>query len=408
MVHLPAAHNYREMVRTPGMVRFSIARGCVSEREATLLVKGNSLLLKVLTKTCDFRLIFFKLAPDNVLLYGIEIDTDPAAPTYVWAIAERAEEIEAINNIFNGDYSIIHLYNEVAVNVASGEPKFEIAQSPPTHFLDNIALVENGSEKLSGRIQAFFDTFTTPIHTHPDAVILYQKHIVGWNQIKATYITNSLEKITFRILEANEGDQQEHLAVWLTDALSLSGAHKGPIVHEKKPRELTDVLFAHSHGLFLIESKVASVLNGDDTPAWDKLKKNTRKNIDKAIAQHAGACRNIVNGTRITTKDGHDLDVPRNLPIHCIVLVTDIEMIADEPAYGGEAIKEFGRTTKHLLHILDPDALMGIILNANKLSKESQYTTPIMAFDFILMKRWEESLKLDTAYFRFTVETEIE
>ena len=103
MVHLPAAHNYEEMVRTPGMSRFTIARGCVCEREATLLVKGNSLLLKVLIKNSAFRLRFFKLPPDNVLLYGTEIDDDPTAPAFVWAIAERQEELEAINKILGAD-----------------------------------------------------------------------------------------------------------------------------------------------------------------------------------------------------------------------------------------------------------------------------------------------------------------
>jgi len=308
--------------------------------------------------------------------------------------------------ILNGDYSIIHLYNEGAVNVAWGEPDFEISNPPPSDFLDDIKLVENGSEVLSTRVHAFFKTLTDSGHAHPNAVVVTLKQELEWSQIKATYITNALQPSTFEMLEANEGDQQEHLAVWLTDALSLSGAHKGPIVHEtKNPRELTDVLFAHSDGTFLIESKVISVFDKEEFPGREKLKKRICKNINKAIAQHSGACRNIANGTRITTKDGHDINIPRNLPTHCIVLIPELSLIADNAYYGREAVQKFWESTKNYLHILDPDALMGVILNANKLSNESQYATPIMTFDFILIERWKESLKLDTAYFRFDVRT---
>ena len=403
-MHLPSKNNYDEKLSTPGMLRFAIASGAVSDREATLIVKASSLMIKFLITNVHLRLIFFRLLPDNILLYAIEVHDTPGDPAIIWSVAETPDEIEAIYKLFQGEYLALELFNKACANVASSEPKFVLIKSPPPGFLENIALVTGGSQSLRPRVEAFFRSLESPSSACADIVLVADNNELTWKQMAINLYTNSHEISEFRIVDGREGDQQEHLAVWLSDNLSTSGAYKGPIVHEEsKPRDLTDVLLAYSNGVFLFESKAVSIFDKVRGTNRDKLKKLSKKGIKKAINQLPGACKNIVNGLRITTSSGCDIALPRDIPIHCVVLISDIELIADDKAFGGSAIREFAKLTGHMLHIVDPDALMGLVINAIGLSRSSQTISQIMAFDAILAKRWECSLDLDTAFFRFTM-----
>ena len=56
------------------------------------------------------------------------------------------------------------------------------------------------------------------------------------------------------------------------------------------------------------------------------------------------------------------------------------------------------------LHILDPNSLLGIVINANNLFENSSKIKLIEAFDYILIERMKISLGVDTPYFKFKIQ----
>jgi hypothetical protein len=221
-----------------------------------------------------------------------------------------------------------------------------------------------------------------------------------WQPIRNYYITNQLQHSVLDLVNGDEGDQQETLALWLTDALSITGAIQKPQVHEASgARELTDVLFSYLGGCFLIESKTLCVLDRSELPDRAKLKKNVLKNIRKALSQLPGACRNIKRGLRITNPRGEEVIVERSLPIHCVVLVPDLGLLDESDGLGGDFVKDFLKENGAYLHLLDPDALLRSVQHAYMFSKKSKVgMPPIMGFDGALMLRWEEAIKHATPH----------
>jgi hypothetical protein len=200
------------------------------------------------------------------------------------------------------------------------------------------------------------------------------------------------------LINGDEGSQQENLAVWLTDSLSIRGATLSPQIHELSGiRELTDVLFSYSGGTFLIESKTLSVLERSELPNRAKLKKNVLKNISKALSQLPGACRNIKRGLKITNQNGEEIQVERTLPIHCVVLVPDLSLLDESDGLGGEFLNKFLAENDAYLHLLDPAALLRSVQHAHILADNSESGMPlIMTFDTALMIHWNEAVKYAT------------
>jgi hypothetical protein len=225
-----------------------------------------------------------------------------------------------------------------------------------------------------------------------------------WSEETSFYITNRLSRSSLSILSGNEGDEQEELAVWLTDWLSPSGATRRPQVHEGKGiRELCDVLLTHPYGCCLIESRTLAVLNRAELPDRSKLTRNVAKSVEKAVDQLRGAFRNIVAGCRVTAQEGVDIPVERDHPGHAIVLVPDLSLLSGSADTGQALISKFAAESDMCLHILDPGELLRTAQAADSLSRKGQRTSPIMAFDFVLLQRWKKALELETADFRFDV-----
>lgn len=404
-MHIPADYLREELIRTPGMTRFCVSRGSTSEREATLIVKCSSMITKMIMNNCTFRIAFIVLQPENALLYGMEIDDDPVHPNFIWSIVERADELEAIKKAISGEYLVIHLFNEAAVSVGWAEPSFNKLEAL-AELINDVEPHPGASERSVERVRSFLDE--SPYRSfgeHPFAHVMHDPNHIEWHQVNVTYITNNLGRSTISVLSGNEGNQQEQIAVWLTDNLCLEGAFNSPIAHEpKKARELTDVLFSHRYGAFLIESKSISIFTNKSIPNREDMTNTTIKHIRKATNQHVGACRNIFNGVRITSSTGDDLEIPRDKPPHCIILISDLSLISHLPEFGGSWIRNFAEKTSCFLHILDPNALMGVVLNANYLAERGTIISPLMAFDAILVERWKQAIEIDTAYFRFTME----
>jgi len=373
-------------------------------------VKSSSLVLKYLVKRKSFRVLVAKLAPEGQLFYAVEVPDDPSKPLSIWSIVENASELEALQRTVKGEICHVALFNEAVVNVCWARTQFAISSGTTEITFSDVSLcAENAWKQYEAAVETLFDER----HSNLKGSALVELSPVvecSWVEIVSHYVTNRLTESILSIISENEGDQQEELALWLVDQLSALGAVKKPQVEEdSKSRELSDVLLNYAGGAFIFESKTLSIFDRDTLPDRKRLAKNTEKKVEKAISQMKGGCRNIKNGRRVFDISGETIPVTRDLPIHCIVLVPDLSLLGGSSAIHPGRIKQFGHDTKGcLLHFLDPSELLGTVRNALLLSEKSQQTTPMMAFDFVLIERFEHALTAASLDLRFRIELQEE
>jgi hypothetical protein len=94
-----------------------------------------------------------------------------------------------------------------------------------------------------------------------------------WQPVHRHFITFNHAASMVDISDRDEGQQQETLALWLTDSLHPFSVHQNPQIPKgKATRKLTDILLTHAIGSILIESKTLSILRRDRLPDRAKLK----------------------------------------------------------------------------------------------------------------------------------------
>src|SRR5687768_7120159 len=96
--------------------------------EPTLLVKASSLQLKYLLVLKSFRLMFLRVDV-NWLAYGIEIVDDPTHPALIWSLLEYDDERAALRAVIERPLCVVHLFNEILLNVAWTEVEVDLRQA---------------------------------------------------------------------------------------------------------------------------------------------------------------------------------------------------------------------------------------------------------------------------------------
>jgi hypothetical protein len=392
-MHFLASHYRSEFLATPQLVRFEHAEGDIG-REATLLIKASTLLLKYIVQGVRTQLVFSRL--DERLLYGVRAFDDDLHPSILWSLVERQEEIAALCAISRGALCHVFLFNELAVNVASNSAT----------MTENVRLQEMIEGSIAGRvdytalrkdIEAVLDSIDLPGISDSKLVVTDLAFAARWNPIHSHYITSHLMNSPIDLFSADEGGQQEHLAIWLTDALQPLGVHHGPRIPQGKgTRELTDVLLTYKSGSFLIESKTLTIFARNTLPGRSKLAHDLSRHITKALSQLQGGIRRIKDGTPVLNKEGVQLEVERTQPAHAIVMIPDLELIVDQSAYGRSLIKEFMIRTGGFLHMLDVAELLRVVQAAEMIAARSKSVTPMMAFDYYLIERTKQALEANT------------
>lgn len=404
-MHIPAAHIQNELFASNHMLRICIA-STGTERQPTLVVKSTSLSLKYLIVRRSFQLVVGFLYPENHVMYGVRVPDDPEKPATIWSIAERQEELDALKLIAAGKLCHVALFNEASVNVCETDTTFSFGPSQLREEVDRASLCL-GWKKFETRCEEMIEKLD--MANQPTST--YWGHLTipcDWSKVTNYYITNRLNASVLSLIDANEGTEQEELAVWFMDTLSLHGAVRGPQVAENSlTRELCDVLINYERGCFLVESKTLAVYDRNELPSRDKLQKNVEKNVKKALKQLKGAIRNVLVGNKVLDNQGREIEISREMPFHCIVLVPDLSLLHQSVDIVPSDLVDFMKeTTGHFLHILDPLELFQSVRNAIHLSSMSEKTPPIMAFDVILINRFKAAIQSSTVDFRFLLKIE--
>jgi hypothetical protein len=234
----------------------------------------------------------------------------------------------------------------------------------------------------------------------PDAFLLYVPPLAEWREMRSTYLTRGGRASFISIFDQDEGQQQEEIAVWLTDALQPTGCFKSPQIDGPTvTRELCDVLLSHQFGAFLIESKSLSIFRRGDLPPRGKLSRDVAKHITKAYRQLSGGLRWLKLGYRVFDSSGNQIEVEREHPAHAIILVPDLTLLSESKDFGGDFVRRFYSESGAILHILDPAELLRMVQVAATIADKSRRVSSIMAFDWYLMERAKRTVTLKTPDF---------
>src|SRR5262249_13799381 len=84
---------------------------------------------------------------------------------------------------------------------------------------------------------------------------------------------------------------------------------------------------------------------------------------------------------------GEVIELERKQPPHAIILVPELDLIAEKNDDWFCRIAEFMQGTGGFLHILDTVQLFRMMQAARMIAEASEGSTPMMAFDYYLIKR---------------------
>lgn len=402
MIHNPSARYRREFARSVEAVRVGVAEEVDSNFPAVLrpvlLIKATTLKLKYLIRLRTFRLLFWKLQPSQHLWYGVQIADDPANPATLWSLVESEEELAAIDQLVSAKAVSIFLFNEEDINVASAIVTMRTGESVSKSLITRVKIAAEGAWK---QYQDAVDELLMP--TSDTRLIGAQpSELCEWVENRSILITRNIGRCHLALITREEGEQQESMAEWLIDILNEPSAVRNPVVHEqRRARELSDLLLTYEYGCFLLESKTLAVFDRVDISDRNTLRRNVLKHVNKATNQLAGACANIRRGLPISDKAGRDIAVNRDWPVHCIMLVPDLSLIADRDGLIPESTLLLLEKSKAFLNLVDLSELHNLVYNACSIASKSRKLTRLMAFDSILMKRSELASQHKTPYFRF-------
>lgn len=402
MIHNLSARYHREFRRSIEIVRVGLAQADGSSSptavEPVLLIKATTLKLKYLVRLRTFQLVFSKLQSSQHLLYGLQIADDPAHPGTLWSIVENEEELTAIGQLLKGEALSIFLFNEEDINVASAVVRMQTEEPGAESLIANVEIAPEGSWKQYGSAvdsMLASGSLRWLIEVHPE-------ELCDWSENRSTLITRNAGRCHLALITRDEGDQQESMAEWLVDVLDEPSAVRNPLVREPgRVRELSDLLLSHEYGCFLLESKTLSIFDRVDIPDRSTLIKSILKHVKKATNQLAGACANIRRGLPISDNAGSEITVNRKWPIHCVILVPELSLIAACNELVPKLILQFLGNSKAFLNIVDLNELHNLVYNAGSIASKSQTVTRLMAFDGILLKRCQMASRQNTPNFRF-------
>lgn len=374
--------------------------------EPTILIKANDLLLKALARGVDWKLHMKFLPEDRTLIYGIEIYDDLEFPVVIWSCVENSEEIGALKKIGGAIPSPVFLFNELAINVLEALPtSFEKESQNREISFNDVVLHPRLTLDRQRALERDFPDDLSEKAVFWD-VTLKPSSQFEWRRNTNIYITNAAQRSEIDLLDLDEGAQQERLALWLSDGLSIEGVAINPeIIDGGKRRELCDVFFGYENGTFFIESKCVSVFNKRDYPSNKEIRESLRKHVKKALRQLAGARKKVKDGSDVFFGEKILSGFDRNKTPHCIVLVSDLDHLNEAQIVNIAVVAEFMLKNNAMLHFLDLTELMRLVQGAHMFMEQGEQSL-MFYFDYLLLRRWEKTIESEEAVMNLLIHKE--
>lgn len=324
-MHIPSERVYSEMRSEAASLWIVPAN---DGDEIAILIKAPSSSIKALIAGCELELVLGKI--NEYLCNGVRIHDMPDAPILISGAQRNIEEHRALFRLLKDLTAPVFLFNEMDVCLAW--TNLTITASDATRIKKNIGdistiYVGDFTSDCSHALDSFCYS-TDQTQTYPDATLIPLEFIeVGlepWRINNNSFI-GIRESHSVVIDDKNEGEIFER-AIWASlESVFPFNIHKSPQVRiGNKVRELTDVLAFHQYGSILIESKDLSVLQAGFERDQRRRTNGVKKQISKAIKQLVGACNALKNGNEVIDSKGDIVNLVRDQPYHCIILITEM------------------------------------------------------------------------------------
>ncbi len=390
-MHLPSERVYKEMRSENASLWIVPANG---GDELALLIKAPSSGIKALIAGCQLHLLFGK--EGSYLSTGARILDMPDAPMLISGIQRELEEHQALARLLVVKQAPVFLFNEMDVCLAW--TNLAISEIDASQVA---ALISEGPDLYVGEFSPecshALDCFcfsTDPSNAYPNAV---QIPLVTVNVLLEPWRANNVSFVgihgyhTITIDDKNEGEIFER-AIWASlESVFPLTIHKGAQVKiGEKLREFTDVLAYHKYGSFLIEAKDLSVIQAGYERDQERRTKGVQKQIKKAIGQLTGACSALARGDRVFATTGEELDVVRDKPPHCIVLITELMHWGDWSDIETQLVEAM-QSTGAFFHLLDLREFIVLL-------KGSSGKAPLL--DYNLMERCNVFAEIGSVHIR--------
>jgi len=393
-MHIPSERVHGEMTSEAASLWIVPAN---EGKEIAVLIKAPTASIKALIEGCNSEIILG--IKDQYLCSGIRIHDTPDSPLLISGAVRHAEEHQSINRLLQERKSPIFLFNEMDVCLAWSNVSIN-----ETHASEAINLLEGAPDLYTGKFDQScsfsLDCFcysTDKTQTYPNAVeiptISIGVNVEPWRINNNTFI-GIRESHSVLIDERNEGEIFER-AIWASlESVFPLTLHKSPQVKiGEKEREFTDVLAYHKYGSFLIEAKDLSVLQSGFDRSLERRVKGVQKQAKKAIGQLVGSYNALKRGEKICDANGNELDVERNNPPHCIILITELIHSGDWSQIENELLNAISETGA-FFHLLDFRELISIL-------KGSFGNSELL--DYNLMERCKAFIKCKSVHIRSQV-----
>ena len=393
-MHLPSERVYREMRSADASLWIVPANG---GNELALLIKAPSSAIKALIAGCPLNLLFGRKGP--YLTTGVRILDVPDAPILISGCQRETEEHQALTRLLTERRTPVFLFNEMDVCLAWTNLELtgsdtsrvtEILSQPPALYVGPF------TPECSHALDCFCYT-ADPTHTYPGAAAT---PLVDVKVSLDRWRTNNVSFIGFRgyhtitIDNQNEGEMFER-AVWasLESVFPLTLYKSAQVKIGNKTRELTDVLAFYEYGSFLIEAKDLSVLQAGYKRDQERRTRGVQKQIRTAITQLIGACKAVTRGDLVFDVTGEELNIVRDKPAHCIVLITELMHWGDWSGVEEQLIEAM-KSTGAFFHLLDLREFITLL-------KGSSGKAPVL--DYHLMERCKVFAKNGSVHIRSQV-----
>lgn len=353
MVHIPSERIYNQMRAEIASLWYVPAN---DGEETTLIIKATTPTLKALIAGCPMQLLFGK--KDNYLCTGARIEDMPDTPIILSTAQIVSEEHKALIQSIKQRKFPICLFNEMDICLASSS--IDISEEDASAILEFIGdedalYVGKYNDAVSHAMDCFvFSSDNT--QTYPNACEIPTIQIVpkiGEWETNTAYFINNDSCHGINIADKMEGETFENTIWGALESVFPTTLYKSPQVqHGEKTREFTDVFAYHAYGSFLIEAKDLSVIQAGFNKNTAKRLAGIKKQAEKGIKQLIGAANAFKRGDALFDAKGNAIYVDRNLPPHCIILITELMTCGDWDDITKQLLDAM-KQTGALFHLLD-------------------------------------------------------
>ena len=356
---MPSARNWEEMkYEAAGCWPLPINKG----DEFALVTKMPASTIKAAFRLCPVSLTVARAeTPDGVVLATtLIVADDPGAALMLSGVLRHAEEQQAIQNILRARSTLVIFFDELSRPVARATCVFS---SPECAVA--CAMVDAEGPRYVGAWTKLLSDVLDEVQGHGDPQLAfpvkYAPSFVNVPMTLSRFETSPMTTIglsdvlEFQLDDPDEGHGLEQSTWHILEKLFVGRIFHSPHVRKgSKQRELTDILTCCNAGLCLFEAKVAATLATDLERTTARRVKSVHKQIDKGLAQLAGAMQNLTAGLSIVTKAGAPITLPPDTGTirHGVVMVSEMLPGLDWEAVGAQVLAG-SRQLGAMLHVLD-------------------------------------------------------